>query len=284
MISKTFHLEFLTPCFCAGADQTRAELRPSAIRGQLRWWFRAMCGTKEDEAAVFGSVHESMTSGSSVIIRAAASSKGGEDRWWEGIQSQGMDRSAYLLGFFCGRTGRLKSGAALAPGSTGVISLTYSKPIDQRLKASVDLAVDMFFSVGAIGFRTTRAAGAFACMECALTSATWSEKENQLRKCGFRTELSPKPFTSWKQLVGDAGYQLKHRFRSKSEGLGISAGRNGTSPNVLGSADPRQASVLHFRPVKIDGQLRLLLLEAPHQRILGEDTLNHSGYKRQILT
>lgn len=283
MISRTFHLEFLTPCFCAGANQTQAELRPSAIRGQLRWWFRAMGGTKEDEAAVFGSVHESMTSGSAVIVRAAALSKGDEDRWWEVIQREGTD-PAYLLGFFCGRTGRLKPGAALAPGSTGLIWLTYRKPIDQRLKASVDLAVDMFFSIGAIGFRTTRAAGAFACTEHALTSAKWSEKESQLRTSGFRTELSPKRFTSWKQLVGDAGVKLKHTFRSKIDRLGISAGMNGTSPNVLGSADPRQASVLHFRPVRIDGQLRLLLLEAPHRRILGEDTLNHPGYRKQILT
>ncbi len=57
MIIKTYNIELLTPCFCAGADQTKAEIRAPSIRGQLRWWFRALGGTPQGEKEVFGGVH-----------------------------------------------------------------------------------------------------------------------------------------------------------------------------------------------------------------------------------
>jgi len=38
-------VEFVTPCFLGGADSTTtAEWRAASIRGQLRWWFRAVAG------------------------------------------------------------------------------------------------------------------------------------------------------------------------------------------------------------------------------------------------
>jgi len=64
-------LEVVTPLFLAGADQTRAELRPASIRGALRFWFRAMMGgllqgnweqvkdqMRKLEAAVFGDTEQ----------------------------------------------------------------------------------------------------------------------------------------------------------------------------------------------------------------------------------
>lgn len=57
MKAETYEVELLTPCFCAGADQARAEIRAPSIRGELRWWFRALGGTREQEKAVFGGVH-----------------------------------------------------------------------------------------------------------------------------------------------------------------------------------------------------------------------------------
>jgi CRISPR type III-B/RAMP module RAMP protein Cmr1 len=57
MTSRKYVVEVLTPCFCAGIDQKRAEIRAPSIRGQLRWWFRALGGTFEQERQVFGGVH-----------------------------------------------------------------------------------------------------------------------------------------------------------------------------------------------------------------------------------
>jgi CRISPR/Cas system CMR-associated protein Cmr1 (group 7 of RAMP superfamily) len=47
-------VRFNTPCFLAGADQQgKAEWRAASIRGQLRWWLRAIApGSNDDEATV----------------------------------------------------------------------------------------------------------------------------------------------------------------------------------------------------------------------------------------
>ena len=42
------------PLLLAGADQKKAEMRVPSIRGQLRWWFRAL--GFGDEELVFGGV------------------------------------------------------------------------------------------------------------------------------------------------------------------------------------------------------------------------------------
>ena len=60
----TLELELVTPCFLGGASPEAAEWRAASVRGQLRWWFRAVVGGRVGpgpevlrtlEAAVFGS-------------------------------------------------------------------------------------------------------------------------------------------------------------------------------------------------------------------------------------
>lgn len=270
MTTKTYEIEFLTPCFCAGAEQSRAELRPSAIRGELHWWFRALGGTIQEERAAFGHVHGSAQSASTFTVRAQVQKGTGQKDWFAGnnIPQQGMGNKTYLLGFFCGRTERLKMDGALPPGSTATVSIVLRRPASPRLEQ----ALRVFFSIGALGFRSTRAAGALATQQHTLSEQGWKSLAAELTACGFNSVLLPAPFDDWVKLIDYAGNFLKTRLRSK-EGLGISAGRNGTAPNALGSAVPRQASVLHLRPVRIDGKLRLALLEAPHSRILGPDAV-----------
>lgn len=279
MNTLTYHIEFLTPCFCGGADPTRAELRPSAIRGQLRWWFRALGGSPAEERAVFGGVHGENPTASTFSVRVIHQPSGGQSDWFSRIPQQGVEPRAYLLGFFCGRTGRLQSAGAIAPGSKAAIRLHFRKPPTSRLES----ALRAFFSIGALGFRATRAAGALASMEFPLTDQSWQQLADELRSAGFAVALDPKDFGSdWVALIRHAGEFLKNRLRGR-KGLGISAGRDGSRPNALGSADPRQASALHLRPVRISGKLRLALIEAPHGRILGEKARRAHGDRGPIL-
>jgi CRISPR-associated protein Cmr1 len=49
----------VTPLFLAGEDQQDAELRPSAFKGLLRWWYRATKGAlTADEGQIFGSTEQ----------------------------------------------------------------------------------------------------------------------------------------------------------------------------------------------------------------------------------
>ncbi len=282
MNSRTYHITFLTPCFCAGAVQNKAELRSSSIRGALRWWFRALGGSISEEKSVFGHVHGDKQSASSIVVRTRMDTRTGEINWnaERNIQRQGMDRSAYLLGFFCGRTHRLDSTeGALPPGRRAEIHILFKRPPSE----SLELALKMFFSIGAVGFRSSRAAGAISSLENVLTTISWEKIAEELAQRGFHVHLFPDQFRDWQHLIGRAGHILKHRLRGKQEGLGISAGKNGTSPNALGSAEPRQSSVVQFRPVLINNQLRLSLIEAPHERILGEKANRAHGNRGSIL-
>lgn len=70
MKTETFHLELITPAFCGGAEPERqAEIRAPSIRGQLRWWFRALGGTKVVEERIFGAVAGQAAGASKVQIR-----------------------------------------------------------------------------------------------------------------------------------------------------------------------------------------------------------------------
>lgn len=72
----TFDVEFVTPCFLGGAAAGSAEWRAASIRGQLRWWYRAvsanrcqsnMSKLRELETSVWGSSDRR----SSVIVRTS---------------------------------------------------------------------------------------------------------------------------------------------------------------------------------------------------------------------
>ncbi len=67
MHEAEFELEAVTPIFMRGADQTKAEIRSTSIKGLMRWWFRALAGNyfgnditglKKAEEFVFGSTNQ----------------------------------------------------------------------------------------------------------------------------------------------------------------------------------------------------------------------------------
>lgn len=67
MQSQPYEVEIVTPCFLGGA-RDRAEWRGASIRGQLRWWFRAVAGARfagdlksvrTAEEEIFGSTRRS---------------------------------------------------------------------------------------------------------------------------------------------------------------------------------------------------------------------------------
>ncbi|MEO0177985.1 MAG: type III-B CRISPR module RAMP protein Cmr1, partial [candidate division WOR-3 bacterium] len=54
-MNRKFELrcKIVTPLFMGGAN-SQAELRTQSINGVLRWWFRALGGSFEDEKRLFG--------------------------------------------------------------------------------------------------------------------------------------------------------------------------------------------------------------------------------------
>lgn len=118
------------------AEPSRAELRASAIRGQLRWWFRCLGGSREEESQVFGAVHLEDPKASTLAIRIAGAPIGGEADWYSHIPVNGMHPSTYLLGFFCGRTRRMAPGGAISPGSKTTVEVVFRRPPSPKLELS----------------------------------------------------------------------------------------------------------------------------------------------------
>jgi CRISPR type III-B/RAMP module RAMP protein Cmr1 len=70
MRNARFQIEFITPALLGGAEPHEwAELRAPSIRGQLRWWFRALGHSPDEEARIFGSVRADNGRASTVTIR-----------------------------------------------------------------------------------------------------------------------------------------------------------------------------------------------------------------------
>lgn len=59
--------KFVTPCILAGADQKKAETRAPSVRGQLRWWSKAL--GYGDMPNVFGSVGKGSPRASAMVVR-----------------------------------------------------------------------------------------------------------------------------------------------------------------------------------------------------------------------
>ena len=274
MTRKTYTLELITPCFCAGANPAQAEIRVPSIRGQLRWWFRALGGNATEESEVFGSAAGDEGYGSSLRIAIADFKRGplwtppkidqnsAQNYTWHFASVSGKASSA-------GRSAtgpRWQSNGALPPGSIFKLHITQLRPIKPELLKKLNFAVDAFLCFGSLGLRSTRGLGAFHCRE----ARPWRELLEPLSVAGFTTALRQDPdvFTSWESALRDWSAWLRYQFRAPKNG-GVKA----ENYSALGGIDPRQASAVRFRPIKLaENQFTWIAIEAPHDQVLSRKT------------
>lgn len=260
-----YHLEFITPCFCAGANQAVAELRPTSIRGKLRWWFRIVGGTSEEEAEIFGSIHGGGYA-SSLIVRVQ---QHGLLQKWQPIQLFRESNTGYLL-YFAEKSAdgaRWVAGGALPIGSNFDLQLLWRRPVGKSAKGAFDLALDCFLMFGSLGLRATRGLGTFVCAEVPFSPAGFEDVVARVK------HRSPQ-FIAEMGIFSGGQSQLLDALGAQLRGLriGYSAGRQGQSnPTPLGSSSrPRQTSAVYLRPVRESGdRYRLVVFEAPGEKVLG---------------
>jgi CRISPR type III-B/RAMP module RAMP protein Cmr1 len=271
MKRSDYTLELLTPCFCAGADQSRAEIRASSIRGQLRWWFRVLGGGPDDERTVFGGVAGSATS-SSVIVRVTDLKRGPE---WRppAVSPNAVESYVWYFASVSGKapgSGRSSVGprwtpsGAVPPKTTFTLQLIQHRPLPPALQSRLNLALRCFLQLGSIGLRATRGPGAFVCHEHPFSP----DILDTLRQHGFGVELRPRFLESTNEIAREIGGLLKGTRRA--------LGMNAKHPSPFGTSSPRQTSAIYFRPVcsqPASRQCQLLVFEAPHDKVLGAKTV-----------
>jgi CRISPR type III-B/RAMP module RAMP protein Cmr1 len=265
MTPLRFHLELITPCFCAGATPSVAEIRAPSIRGKLRWWFRVLGGQRNQESEVFGAIAGNCGTSSALIVRV---SEPVIQSQWQPINFSGISNTGYVLYFAkaSGDGARWVAGGAVPYGASFELQILWKRNVSQQARELFDLALDAFLLLGSLGLRSTRGLGCFETKERPFGNEIFqtSLARIQKRAPGFRAGIA-KFQGSQDRLLDGLGAQLR--------GLrnGYSAGKPGQSKlSPLGSSNPRQASAVYLRPVRFDANtFKIVVFEAPADKVLG---------------
>jgi CRISPR-associated protein Cmr1 len=267
MKTTTYRMEFITPCFCAGANPSVAEVRAPSIRGKLRWWFRVVGGSFAQESEVFGSITGDEGRGSALIVRVRESDIRAK---WQPVQFTGISNTGYLLYFAkaSANGARWAPTGALPSGSTFDLLLTWRRGLTLETQAIFDCALDAFLLLGSLGLRGSRGLGSFHCAELPYSNDAFQDLLCRIKRSSPNFLAGLSSFSgSNSQVLDGLGAQLRGLRK------GYSAGPPGRSnPTPLGSSQPRQASAVYLRPVLDSGNYRLVVFEAPAERVLGRES------------
>lgn len=299
------HLEFITPCFCAGANQLVAEVRPSALRGELRWWFRCLGGSKAQEDLVFG-VASGNGNSSCVTVRVLNENRVSEPYSPTFIPPNGPQAYLhYLLSVpddndntrmwikppskeSNGR-GVVRSESQIPPGSTFEMQILITRLIkDERAGQIFAECINYFLYFGAVGYRMTRGFGAWFAPDRLCSKEELETKLKALDRKGFSHELSAASSSDSLQVLRQVEGRLKGD-KEKKTGLRYHHPAKDTESPLGFSHGPgeRQTSAIRFRPCafktkKGERQFSLLLLQAPDS-VLGKAVKNaYAGRTRLI--
>ena len=237
-------IEFVTPGFLAGADQNRPEVRASAIRGELRWWFRVLGGTREEEASAFGTVHGSVVSSAIVLRITDVAVKYGDE-----IKCPAMSDRGYIY-YFAQESGKKENihrtfaSHYFATGTSFRLIVGLRREIDRDLENKLRFALRMFIAFGSLGLRATRGCGAIA-GEGVMTR---NELQDLLSNCEADLTIrlvSDEEYGSGEKCQAALGGFLRE-FRKKNH-------LSGKTHSALGYSNGREraSSALRLRPVKI---------------------------------
>lgn len=241
----------ITPCFCAGEDQNHAEIRAPSIRGEWRWWFRTLGGTREEEADIFGA-SSGNGKASKVIVRVKMMSEGDRQR----IKLGGInDPLTYLL-YFVDRSShgkRLEPEGMLAPDAEFRLQVLAKHGLSLGLQKKAETALWAMLRFGAVGYRARRACGALSAEEISFSDFVASANDisaHNVDVVWLAKNEKPVFYQKWRDTLKELGTILKELRKD-----GYSAGKRGDSLTPFGNAGnrsqhlDRQASGVRLRPV-----------------------------------
>ncbi|MDB0056970.1 type III-B CRISPR module RAMP protein Cmr1 [Akkermansiaceae bacterium] len=271
MITESIQFECITPCMCAGANQSVAEVRPSAIRGALRWWFRALGGSPEQEIETFGGGEKVRASSVQIRVSNLMLKPVGQLP----KPNQPTSPKAYILYFASiaggntanfGTGPRWNAGGMLGTGTAFTLHLRQLRTIQDSSITLLQESLQALSHYGSIGLRVTRGFGAIQARE--VTSSSFSETDQLLESRGFIVRRSNRTHRIWDAALEEAGKWLQGDLRKE---FGAGGNKKDPQASALGSIKPvRQTSAVHLRPIQLDGNLIFSAFEAPHSKILGE--------------
>lgn len=242
------HIEVLTPLFNRGAYQDTPEIRVPSIRGMVRWWFRQLGGTADEEKEVFGGMTRfgarlsGQVNASRLVFRV------------RNVQARQAQPQPATLPHKQG--GQASPQAAFSPGASFRLEVTHRfGPLDAALERKVSNALEVWLLLGALGLRANRGGGNIWPAEPPVP-ADASALKTRLSELGCRW-----PVMLAGSEVGDQPEQLRAAATDTVSApewvFGCAKGHN------------RLASALKFKVVRLEGRFRLLAT-ASDLRVLEE--------------
>ena len=245
MRTEELELEFITPAFLCGANQSKAELRAPSIRGALRWWFRILGGTLDEEESVFGGVHDGAKK-SRVQIRCCIK-KACSKQQYEKTKIGSDLNYIYYFAEVSSDGSRIGREAYWAEGTTFCVTITGGGIPKESAAVLFWQAVDCFKHLGALGLRSTRGCGAFCDAKEVLTEQQFRDwSRNVPEECGIVRLVSEEVCSSAKKTQEILGSYL--RGLRKDYHLN---GKNEKTALGYSIKNERMSSALKLRPVKI---------------------------------
>lgn len=240
-------IEVLTPLFNRGAYQDTPELRVPSIRGMVRWWFRALGGTSDEEKEAFGGMKNfgrhlaNEVMASRLVFRVSQ------------IRARRADPNPLTLPHKHGGQGSPQ--AAFAHGTSFTLEIfTRFGDLSPGLERKVEAAVEVWLLLGALGLRANRTGGNVWPVD-GVVPANRAELRTRITALGCRW-----PAMLVGEEAGSSLDELRAAATDTVEGLPYVFGR------IRGG---RIASHVKFKILRLENRLRLLVT-APDQRVLDE--------------
>ncbi len=262
-------IEIITPCFCAGADQAVAEIRAPSIRGELRWWFRALGGGKKEEQEIFGGIAGEDGKSSALVVRVADVRPADSIIKKLPTKENRQDDDPYYLLHFAKASGegvRYQKDGFFSPGTQFRLKIFMRRSI--AAETMFQRAFDVFLRFGAIGLRSNRACGAFYApskMETFDAFSDWVKTlPENIQIAWLTSHEKPKFCSNW-----NGAFRAEAKILKSIRKNGYSAGEGGNMPSPLGRSQPRQGSAVRLRPVQLKEGILPVVLYVPD--VLGEE-------------
>jgi len=221
----TYHCTLVTPMYGGGVEagkvDTAMPIRASAIRGQLRFWWRIACGSKapkvmrENEEAIWGGIGDKAAIASQVQIRVIS----------KNVIMSNLVSSKKLAGSGVKYAlGAADEAYCLPSGYHFVLEIRYKDDITSDQIKQVKESLRWWASFGGVGARTRRGFGAVVVDEIKTIDAT--EVETISGKIALTEQSSDSAEDIWKKAT-----ELLYKFRQgrelgRNEGQGNRPGRS----------------------------------------------------------
>lgn len=190
-----FTLKVISPLYMSGARKNDAEWRAPSVKGLMRWWFRVVGGTREEEEEIFGMAGDKKAKASPFILRC----------YVKELPSSKKDDTLSELSYFGFSLRRGEERGYFPRGNLlGLEILFYpkaSEEIKRKALASLWLAVNL----GGFGSRSRRLFGSLA------FNSQPEEKINAL----FSNQL---PFSPLRQDINNS---LPHCLDVIADAIGV---------------------------------------------------------------